>query len=59
MVLSKSVFLLGLIVVALASGCAEVQPPGSQAFVEWAYEHVISIENLDSSLAEADVDFIQ
>lgn len=59
MVLSKSVFPLGFIVAVLACGCTEVPPPGSRAFVEWAAENAISIESLDSPLAEADVDFIR
>ncbi len=56
---SKRVFLWGLLVAALACGCAKAKPSDSQAFVEWVSEHIIAFESLDSSLPGADLESLR
>ena len=53
---SKQVYLWGLLVAAVACGCAKTEPSDSQTFIEWVSEHVIAVESLDSSLPGADLE---
>ena len=55
----KQVLLCGLLVTALAGGCAKTDPSGAQAFIEWVSERVISVESLDSSFSGADLESIR
>lgn len=48
-----------LLVAILASGCAEPARSVSSDFIEWAAEHAIAIESLESPLPVADVESLR
>lgn len=56
---SKRLFLWGLLVATLASGCAKTKPSDSQAFIAWVSERVIAVESLDTSLSGTDLEALQ
>ncbi len=55
----QRVFLWGLLVVTLVSGCAKKKPSDSQAFIEWVSEHLIAVERLDSPLSGAELEALR
>ncbi|MDH3628722.1 MAG: erythromycin esterase family protein [Acidobacteriota bacterium] len=52
MIQAKHLCAFGLIVATLAGGCGSFRPNSSRAFVEWATDHAVPIEDLDSPLPE-------
>jgi erythromycin esterase len=52
---SNRLFPWGVLLAALASGCAKTESVDSRAFIEWASEHLIAVESPDSPLAEPEL----
>ena len=53
---SKQTYLLGLVLAALACGCAKTKHTDSQAFIEWVSEKFIAVESLDAPLSGVSIE---